>query len=56
MSGGGTSFKCSCPSRKFPCKHGLALLLLQAQDASRFTAPQSALVREWLASRRERAE
>jgi len=24
----GPAFKCSCPSRKFPCKHGLALLLL----------------------------
>lgn len=56
VSGGGTSFKCSCPSRKFPCKHGLALLLLQAQDASRFTAPQPAWVSEWLASRRERIE
>ncbi|MEY4978438.1 MAG: hypothetical protein RLZZ352_708 [Pseudomonadota bacterium] len=56
VSGGGTRFKCSCPSRKFPCKHGLALLLLQAQDASRFTAPQPAWVSEWLASRRERAE
>ena len=21
VSGGGTRFKCSCPSRKFPCKH-----------------------------------
>lgn len=56
VSGGGTSFKCSCPSRKFPCKHGLALLLLQAQDARRFTAPQPAWVGEWLASRRERTE
>lgn len=24
----GPAFKCSCPSRKFPCKHGLALLFL----------------------------
>ncbi|CCH27454.1 SWIM zinc finger family protein [Actinosynnema sp. NPDC047251] len=24
--------KCSCPSRKFPCKHGLALQLLDARD------------------------
>jgi hypothetical protein len=22
------AFKCSCPSRKFPCKHGLGLLLI----------------------------
>ncbi|HEY6892487.1 MAG TPA: SWIM zinc finger family protein, partial [Solirubrobacter sp.] len=26
----GPAFKCSCPSRKFPCKHALALLLLWA--------------------------
>jgi hypothetical protein len=25
------SFRCTCPSRKLPCKHGLALLLLWAQ-------------------------
>ena len=24
----GPAFKCSCPSRKFPCKHALGLLLL----------------------------
>src|SRR5438270_12332370 len=24
------AFKCTCPSRKFPCKHGVALLLLWA--------------------------
>ena len=22
------AFRCTCPSRKFPCKHGLALMLL----------------------------
>ena len=27
----GPAFRCSCPSRKFPCKHGLALLLLWVQ-------------------------
>lgn len=26
----GPAFKCSCPSRKFPCKHSLALLMLWA--------------------------
>ena len=26
--------KCSCPSRKFPCKHGLGLLLVLAQHAN----------------------
>ena len=27
------AFKCSCPSRKFPCKHGLGLLFLYAAQA-----------------------
>jgi hypothetical protein len=50
----GLSFRCSCPSRKFPCKHGLALLLLRADDASRFSAPRPAWVDEWLASREQK--
>src|SRR4051812_23622234 len=28
----GPAFACSCPSRKFPCKHALGLLLLWARD------------------------
>ena len=53
----GPAFRCSCPSRKFPCKHGLALLLLQAQDASRFTpGPPPAWVAEWLESRAAKAQ
>jgi SWIM zinc finger len=51
---GGLSFRCSCPSRKFPCKHGLALLLLRVQDASRFASPRPAWVDEWLASREQK--
>lgn len=54
----GPTFKCSCPSRKFPCKHGLALLLIRASDAKLFAggaaAPQ--WVEEWLAARQDRAE
>ena len=49
--------KCSCPSRKFPCKHGLGLLLLFANQTAPFkdsTPPQ--WVSEWLASRTKRAE
>ncbi len=53
----GPAFKCSCPSRKFPCKHGLALLLMRVQTAASFTATEApAWVSEWLASRSERAE
>lgn len=51
------AFKCSCPSRKFPCKHALAMMLLLAQDASDF--PEGAApewVQEWLDSRAERQE
>ncbi len=53
----GPAFKCSCPSRKFPCKHGLALLLMLAQQADGFDngAPPQ-WVAEWLESRRGRAE
>jgi predicted signal transduction protein with EAL and GGDEF domain len=56
VSGAGPTFRCSCPSRKFPCKHGLALLLLQAQTPQTFTAAEPAWVSEWRASRQERAE
>ena len=53
----GPSFRCSCPSRKFPCKHGLALLLLWAKDATQFQAvPPPTWVSEWLASRTERTQ
>ncbi len=48
----GPAFKCTCPSRKFPCKHALALLLLRLQHESAFTqheAPE--WVKEWLAAR-----
>lgn len=53
----GPTFKCSCPSRKFPCKHGLALLLLRARDASLFTAnAPPAWVTDWLNARTERVQ
>jgi len=53
----GPAFRCSCPSRKFPCKHGLALLMMRAQDATLFAAGESpAWVSEWLASRGEKAQ
>jgi len=53
----GPAFRCSCPSRKFPCKHGLALLMMRAQSADLFTAKElPAWVSEWLASRSEKAQ
>jgi len=53
----GPAFRCSCPSRKFPCKHGLALLLLRAEHGARFAGGESpGWVAEWLASRGEKAQ
>lgn len=51
------AFKCSCPSRKFPCKHGLALMLLLADMPDRFSPGEAPpRVSDWLESRRGRAE
>jgi hypothetical protein len=53
----GPSFKCTCPSRKFPCKHGLGLYLLYARDAAAFgQADAPAWVSDWLQSREQRSE
>ena len=48
------AFKCSCPSRKFPCKHGLALLLRYAESPERFqeAAPPD-WVTAWLEKRQQ---
>jgi hypothetical protein len=53
---GGPAFRCSCPSRKFPCKHGLGLFLLLASQPAAFaeSAPPS-WIGDWLASRAQRA-
>jgi hypothetical protein len=54
---GNLAFKCSCPSRKFPCKHGLGLLLLRARQPASFTGPEApAWVTEWLNKRTETEE
>ena len=51
------AFKCSCPSRKFPCKHGLGLMLIFAADPSALAdAEPPDWVAEWLAARAGRAE
>ncbi|SDJ81862.1 SWIM zinc finger [Catalinimonas alkaloidigena] len=51
------AFKCSCPSRKFPCKHGLALLLLWARQPDDFAETEAPdWVAEWLAQRMARQE
>ncbi|MEO5953658.1 MAG: DUF5691 domain-containing protein [Chloroflexia bacterium] len=51
------AFKCTCPSRKFPCKHGLGLFLAFTNEPAAFpaaTPPQWAA--EWLTSRVEKEE
>ena len=53
---GEVAFKCSCPSRKFPCKHGLALFLLYLQAATHFTTAENipSWVQSWLDGRAKR--
>ena len=48
----GPAFKCSCPSRKFPCKHGIGLLLAFTQKPERFiqSTPPDGVI-EWLEKR-----
>ncbi|TWV56900.1 SWIM zinc finger family protein [Streptomyces misionensis] len=55
---GGPAYKCSCPSRKFPCKHALGLLLLWAGDDGSVPAGAEPpdWAGQWLAGRRGRAE
>ncbi|MBL0870210.1 MAG: SWIM zinc finger family protein [Phycisphaerales bacterium] len=53
---GEPAFKCSCPSRKFPCKHGIGLLLLLAKNEKGFaSADEPGWVSEWIEGRQERA-
>ena len=50
------AFRCSCPSRKVPCKHALGLLMLWAQWPEAVAGgPAPAAVEEWLADRARRA-
>jgi hypothetical protein len=51
------AFKCSCPSRKFPCKHGIALGLLYVRQSNAFTEQEApAWVTEWLHKRAQKEE
>ena len=50
------TYKCSCPSRKIPCKHTLALLLIMASGEAIPTAEPPEFVAEWSANRAKRAE
>src|SRR5215831_20908280 len=49
------AFRCSCPSRKFPCKHGIGLFLIYANNIAAIKeATPPAWVSEWLAKREEK--
>jgi hypothetical protein len=52
------AFKCNCPSRKFPCKHGVALAYLYLNERSAFTETEvlDDKVAEWLGKRNEKTE
>ena len=53
----GPAFRCSCPSRKFPCKHGLALLLLWVDGSGSVAdaAEAAGFAQEWAAERSARS-
>ena len=53
VSPGDLGYKCTCPSRKFPCKHVLAVMWMHCDRPERFepgTSPD--WVRDWLSRRR----
>lgn len=51
----GPAYKCSCPSRKFPCKHALGLLLLWAADGLGEPGEAPDWAAEWLTERAAKA-
>jgi hypothetical protein len=54
----GPAYRCSCPSRKFPCKHALGLLLLWTGDDGAVPAGRQPpdWAGQWLADRRRRGD
>lgn len=51
------AYKCSCPSRQFPCKHAIGLLLLQSTNPRGFTnKDEPEWVSTWLNNRKARQE
>ncbi|MEV6151787.1 SWIM zinc finger family protein [Nonomuraea sp. NPDC052129] len=49
------AYRCSCPSRKFPCKHALGLLLMWSADGVPAADSLPPWAAEWVAMRTERA-
>jgi len=50
------AFNCSCPSRKFPCKHALGLFLLIANQPAAGNTSVPDWAAEWLAKRSSQAQ
>ncbi|MEA5258170.1 SWIM zinc finger family protein [Arcicella aquatica] len=52
------AYKCSCPSFKFPCKHGIGLMLAFAKQPTLFSETNSEpdWVKEWIDKRNLKAE
>jgi SWIM zinc finger len=50
------AYRCTCPSRKQPCKHTLGLLLLYAAQTNFPQRSEPEYVKEWLESRADRRE
>ena len=53
---GRPAYRCSCPSRKLPCKHAIALLLLWADEQVPEQAEPDVAAAAWLATRAERRQ
>ncbi|MFD6399611.1 DUF5691 domain-containing protein [Nocardia sp. NPDC060249] len=51
----GPAYKCSCPSRKFPCKHTLSLLLTWSSGQIPGREAPADFAAEWLAGRAAKA-
>ena len=51
----GAAAKCTCPSRKFPCKHGIGLMLLAAAGSVGQSGTEPDDVAAWLNDRTRRA-
>lgn len=51
------AYKCTCPSRQFPCKHSIGLLLLHAANQSAFEKTEEPeWVTEWISKRAAREQ
>jgi hypothetical protein len=51
----GPAFRCSCPSRKFPCKHALGLLFLWSSGQVPHAEEPPEFAGSWLATREQQA-